>query len=179
MEAKIVFTGPAGAGKTTAISVLSDVPPVAMDVANHDPELRKQRTTVGLDFGLVSLGDGACVRLVGTPGQDRFEFMWPILMRNAIGVVILLDHSDQSSFLKLSSLLRSLSAVLASTACVVGVGRAEAADVETFTQYSQVMEELGYAFPVLPVDVRERSDVLTLVAALLWQAEARTSVGVE
>jgi len=80
---KIVFTGTPGAGKTTAIAALSDTPPVSTEVQNTDVRLHKARTTVGLDFGQVDLGDGQCVRLFGTPGQVRFEFMWRIVATDA------------------------------------------------------------------------------------------------
>lgn len=74
-DVKIVFTGTPGAGKTTAIAALSDRPPVVTDVRNTDPRLGKERTTVGLDFGQFGIPGGQTVRLFGTPGQLRFEFM--------------------------------------------------------------------------------------------------------
>src|SRR5262249_3830359 len=101
MEAKIVFTGPPNAGKTTAIGALRDVPPIVTDVSNHDAGLAKMRTTVGMDYGLVSLGDGEQVRLFGTPGQSRFDFMWRILVRNAIGIAILIDNSQPEALAQL------------------------------------------------------------------------------
>ncbi|HVJ62348.1 MAG TPA: hypothetical protein VM555_06505, partial [Tahibacter sp.] len=83
-EFKIVFTGPMGVGKTTAIAAISDEAPVSTDVFNTDREaFDKALTTAGLDYGHIALDDGTAVRLYGTPGQARFRFMWDILGLNA------------------------------------------------------------------------------------------------
>ena len=60
-----------GAGKTTAISVVSEMTPVVTDVHNSDLSVAKARTTVGLDFGQFTLGNGDRIRLFGTPGQTH------------------------------------------------------------------------------------------------------------
>ena len=176
IEPKIVFTGPPGAGKTTAITALSDVAPVSTDVANHDAGLAKLRTTVGLDFGSVRLGDGETVRLYGTPGQRRFDFMWQILLRNAIGVVLLADNSSADPLAEVEEFLVALSAQLSGVPCVVGVGRTESCATPSLDDYAALLERHGLVYPVLPVDVRERSDVLMLVEMLLAQAEARAAL---
>ena len=87
-EYKIVFTGTVGAGKTTAIAAISESRPVVTDVPNTDGSVAKQLTTVGLDFGMVTLEGGQRLRLFGTPGQARFDFLWAILARNALGLVV-------------------------------------------------------------------------------------------
>jgi uncharacterized protein len=60
-----------GAGKTVAIASISDITPIANDVLNTDDSITKARTTVGLDYGLLTLEHGDCVRLFGTPGQEQ------------------------------------------------------------------------------------------------------------
>jgi len=83
-EFKIVFTGPMGAGKTTAIATISDEAPVSTDVDNTDrSNVDKDSTTAGLDYGTIRIEGGQCVRLYGTPGQLRYRFMWDILGANA------------------------------------------------------------------------------------------------
>ena len=91
-EYKIVFTGSMGAGKTTAIGAVSETPPIVTDVTNTDASHAKERTTVGLDFGQFTLDNGDRVRMFGTPGQSRFDFLWKILSKNAIGMIILADN---------------------------------------------------------------------------------------
>jgi len=176
IEPKIVFTGPPGAGKTTAISALSDVAPVSTDVANHDAGLAKLRTTVGLDFGCVQLGGGETVRLYGTPGQSRFDFMWKILLRNAIGVVLLADNSAPDPLADVEQFLVALSEPLRGLPCVVGIGRMESSTSPSLDDYAALLERHGHVYPLLPVDVRQRADVSMLVEMLLAQAEARATL---
>ena len=91
---KIVFSGPMGAGKTQAISNLSDIPVVSTEVKNTDLQTNaKALTTVGMDYGELTLEGGMSIGLYGTPGQERFNFIWPILSQGALGVIILIDHS--------------------------------------------------------------------------------------
>lgn len=93
VEYKLVFTGTTGAGKTTAINAISETAPISTDVANSDAAIGKSHTTVGLDFGKITLANGDRVRLFGTPGQTRFDFMWKILVKDAFGLIILIDNS--------------------------------------------------------------------------------------
>ena len=73
-EYKILFTGTMGAGKTTAIGAVSETPPIVTDVQNNDDSNTKERTTVGLDFGELTLPNGDRLRLFGTPGQTVLTF---------------------------------------------------------------------------------------------------------
>jgi signal recognition particle receptor subunit beta len=179
MEAKIVFTGPPNSGKTTAIGVLSDTPPIVTDVSNHDAGLAKSRTTVGMDYGVVSLGGSEQVRLFGTPGQKRFDFMWRILVRNAIGIAILIDNSQPEPLSQLREFVESLAEELRSTSCVVGVGRSESHPAPTLDAFADLLAEFGHMFPVVAVDVRRRDDVLMMVELLLAQTEARETMELE
>jgi len=170
-QPKIVFTGTPGAGKTTAIAMLSDTPPVVTDVRNTDAALSKEHTTVGLDFGQVDLGDGQCVRLFGTPGQMRFEFMWRIIATDALGLVILIDNSRPDPLGDLATYLDAYKDVLPTLSCVVGIGRTAACPWPAIDQFGDALAARGLVFPVLPVDVRRREDVLMLLDAVLIQAE--------
>ena len=70
-EFKILFTGPMGAGKTTAISAISDHEAVSTDVINTDlAQCNKELTTAALDYGQILLPDNSCVRLYGTPARN-------------------------------------------------------------------------------------------------------------
>ncbi|RKZ90665.1 MAG: GTP-binding protein, partial [Gammaproteobacteria bacterium] len=84
---KIIFTGPVGAGKTTAITSISDVPPVGTDASASDmTKKRKGSTTVAMDYGILKLDGGEQIHLYGTPGQERFDFMWEILTTGGLGL---------------------------------------------------------------------------------------------
>lgn len=172
MDLKIVFTGTPGAGKTTAIAALSDIAPVLTDVANTDPSLAKAVTTVGLDYGHVDLGDGLRVRLFGTPGQQRFDFMWRILAERSLGLVILVDNSRPDPLADLRVYLDHFADLLPQLNCVIGVGRTLECPLPTLDDFADLLAERGLAVPTLAVDVRQRDDVLVLVEAVLAQAEA-------
>jgi signal recognition particle receptor subunit beta len=171
-EHKIVFTGTMGSGKTTAIGAISETPPVVTDVANTDPSLAKARTTVGLDYGQLTLDSGDRLRLFGTPGQSRFDFMWRILARDALGLVILIDNARPAPLDDLEIYLEGFASELAHLPCVVGVGRTESHPVPGIDDFSRRLDAAGLVLPVLPVDVRRRDDVVLLLDVLLAQAEA-------
>lgn len=171
-EYKILVTGTVGAGKTTAIRAISDIEPVVTDVANHDSTVDKPKTTVGLDYGLLSLDNGDRIRLFGTPGQARFDFLWQILVHKAIGLVILIDHSRPDPLADLAMFLDGFANHMHALPCVIGVGRHDIDGGLPFERYADLLEQRALVVPILAVDVRQRADVLLLIDTLLGQIEA-------
>ncbi len=170
-EYKVLFTGPMGAGKTTAIGCISETPPVVTDVDNTDSEHSKAKTTVGLDFGMMTLDNGDRIRLFGTPGQQRFDFLWKILANNALGVIVLIDNTRPDPMADLVTYLDGFSPYLDSVPFAVGVGRLETHTKPSLDEYIDFLCGRGYAFPVIDVDVRKREDVALLLDILLAQME--------
>lgn len=171
-EYKLVFTGTTGAGKTTAIAAISEAPPVRTDVENTDASVDKASTTVGLDFGQLSLENGDRLRLFGTPGQVRFDFMWKILVKDAFGIVILIDNSRPDPIADLELYVKGFESELLTTPCVVGVGRTENYGHPSLDDFSSFLESKNLILPVVPVDVREAADVSMLIDILMAQTEA-------
>jgi uncharacterized protein len=176
MEHKILFTGVAGAGKTTAITAVSETPPMSTDVKNSDASLGKETTTVGLDYGELTLDGGDKLRLYGTPGQARFDFMWQILARGALGVIILIDNRRPNPLADLDMYLTGFKQLIQDTACIVAIGRTEThptPDLETFATHLQAQ---GVLCPVLPIDVRDPSQVMQVLELLMLQLETKVRI---
>jgi hypothetical protein len=100
---KIVISGGFSVGKTTFIGSISDIEPLSTEAAMTEHSVgiddagalsdRKTSTTVAMDFGRIALPGNLWLYLFGTPGQDRFSFMWDDLVLGAIGAVVLVDTS--------------------------------------------------------------------------------------
>lgn len=172
-EHKILFSGTTGAGKTTAIGQVSEIPPLSTDVRNTDIGLSKEMTTVGMDYGEVTLDNGDKLRLYGTPGQKRFDFMWKILSRGALGLIILIDNRQLNPLADLDMYLDGFAQLIKDTACVVAVGRTETHATPDLEQFAVHMAARGVLCPVLAVDVRDDQQVIQLLELLLLQLETK------
>ncbi len=169
---KIVFTGPVGAGKTTAIAALSDKAPVATDARARDmTRERKDTTTVAMDYGTLHLDGRERVHLYGTPGQERFNFMWDILTVGGLGLILLLDNTRPAPFKDLAFFTDAFAEFIATTGLVIGVTRRDLNRLPHPEAYQDAVAALGLSAPVFEVDARRRDDVALLVRALLYRRD--------
>ncbi|NOQ77154.1 MAG: GTP-binding protein [Methylococcaceae bacterium] len=166
---KIIFTGPVGAGKTTAITSISDSPPVKTDTKASDmTKSRKEQTTVAMDYGVLKLDDGEQIHLYGTPGQERFDFMWDILTTGGIGLVLLLDNTRENPMKDLKFFLTAFKEFIVETSVVIGVTQMDNENKPTIDDYRVELKRMSLNPPVFEVDAREKKDVSLLVQALLF-----------
>lgn len=177
MQQKILFAGPVGAGKTTAIASVSDIPVAQTEArASDDVALRKQRTTVAMDYGRLRIDDQISIQLVGTPGQVRFDFMWEILAENAIGLVLLIDNARPAPFEDMAFYLQAFGKLVEAhgVAVAVGITRCDIAHYPSIVDHRDCMRRLGHAFPVFEVDARSRDDVKQVLLALVAMLDPST-----
>lgn len=168
---KIIITGPVGAGKTTAINAISDTPVISTEQqATDDTKKRKETTTVAMDYGMMQL-EQENIHLYGTPGQQRFNFMWEILVENAIGIVILVDSANQDPLGDLGFFLSSFSQFIKNKAIVVGVTRTDLPGKHNLQDYHRLLKEHAFNPPVFEVDARKKNEICMLVQALLFSVD--------
>lgn len=165
---KIIFTGPVGAGKTTAIASISEVAPISTEVRCSDETLlRKETTTVAMDYGYITLEDDHRVHLYGTPGQERFDYMWTILAQGGIGLVLLLDNARPQPLADLHFYLNAFKEFIENTGVVIGITRMDISNRITLDDYRNSLIEQGLIYPVFEVDARQPQDIKILIHALL------------
>ncbi len=166
---KILFTGPVGAGKTTAIRTMSDVPIVTTDEQATDmTKNRKGQTTVSMDYGYINIGKKERVHLYGTPGQERFNFMWDILKNGALGLVLLIDNSRENPRQDLNFYAKSFKDFIDKGDLVIGITRMDEQTHPTINDYRAWLKELNISAPIFSIDAREKMDVSSLIQALLY-----------
>lgn len=172
VQHKIVFSGPVGAGKTTAIAAISDTAPVSTEQkATDETRHMKEMTTVAMDYGSIRLDDGSMINLYGTPGQKRFDFMWKILSEGAIGLVLIIDHRADDPFSDLSNYLNAFEGVFYPHNIVIGINKFAHHTGPSLSSYHKKMRELKITSPVLEVDARSKKDISMLIQALLFSID--------
>ncbi|RKT56044.1 GTP-binding protein [Saccharothrix australiensis] len=167
---KIVVAGGFGTGKTTLVNSVSEIPPL------HTEELlteagvgvddvlgleQKETTTVALDFGRITINPEVVLYLFGTPGQNRFWFMWDELAYGAIGAVILVDTRRlDSSFPSIDFFERRGIPFIIAVNCFEGAHTYEVAEVRRALDVDE-------AIPLVLCDARDRESSKSVLVSLI------------
>ncbi len=173
---RIVVTGGVGAGKTTFIRTISEIEVIDTDKRATDElaEL-KEKTTVALDFGKLTIASKQSLHLYGTPGQERFDFMWDILIGKAHAYILLVDAHRPNQFRNARQVLNYMNHH-ASIPATIGVTHTDCVDA---WEIEDVVLALGLqnkanSIPVMTVNPNERESVSSALIAIVEQLNQRT-----
>jgi len=164
---KVVVTGPFAAGKTTLIRTISEITVLSTERGITDStRKRKAETTVAMDFGRITIDRDLVLYLFGTPGQDRFDFMWEILGEGMIGYLLLIDVEREDSIQEAAGILEAFRTT-ARVPYVVGLNRGTAGNhgqIESVRARLDIPSDVA----ILPCDATDKESVKNVLLALLY-----------
>lgn len=164
---KLAIIGEVGAGKTQMVKTLSEISPFATE-AKSSIDIGKEYTTVGIDYGRITLSDDMALGLYGVPGQERFSFLWEFVNHSLWGLLILIKHGETPDYANLDKLLTFFAPEKNQTTCIIGITHCEDADkhsVATLGQEIRVMlMQHNIVAPVINADPRNKESAVSLLS---------------
>ncbi len=165
---KVVVTGPFNAGKTTFIKAVSEITVLSTERQVSDVSGEGGgETTVAMDFGRITISDDVVLYLFGTPGQERFSFMWETLSEGMLGFVVLVDSKSDESISDAIGMIQFFTR-MSDVPFVVAANKVDSDDQGTL-ELVRTRLEIEDDIPLLPVDAREKESVKAVLLGLLYE----------
>lgn len=163
---KLAVVGEVGAGKTQLIHTISEISPFATE-ARSSVDIGKEYTTVGIDYGRLSLAEDVALGLYGLPGQKRFSMLWDMVAQGLWGLLVLVKYSDDYELEGLQTVLDHFAPHETKVPVVIGISHCENAEndeLDTLIEFIQmVLTNYDLSSPVYPVDPRDvESSIMVL-----------------
>lgn len=126
---------------------------------------KKDKTAVAMDFGRITLRDGEVLHLYGTPGHERFDFVWEILSEGMLGYVVLIDGTDPASFDEGKRIIKAFDG-MSEVPFVIGLTRADSSECASATDIKTRVAP-GTDVDIIGCDARKVNDIKEVLLALL------------
>ena len=162
----MVVTGPFSAGKTMFIQTVSEIDVVATEQnITSKAEKIKEKTTVAMDFGRITVDNELVLYLFGTPGQKRFDFMWEILSEGMLGFIVMVDSTRPETFREARRILETFRSY-APTPYIVAANKQDLEDAWELDDL-RIALRLGENTELIPCVAMNKDSVKNILIALL------------
>lgn len=166
---KLAIVGDVGTGKSTFVRTLSEIQPIDTDRVST-VDIGKKMTTVGIDYGRLTLTPDHALGLYGLPGQQRFSALWQTVQKGLWGLMVLTRYSRTGDTGELKTVMDFFLGRAPELPFVVGITHADITDDEQLDEFGgrvrEVLAQANLISPVITIDCRDRTSALSALSLL-------------
>lgn len=164
---KLAVVGEVGAGKTQLIHTISEISPFATE-AKSSVEIGKEYTTVGIDYGRLTLSESIALGLYGLPGQQRFQMLWDMVRPGLWGLLLLVKYSRDGDIQHFHHILDYFFPTPNGLPLVIGVTHGDKAESDKdldqlLDAIQRTLDQRQLPAPIIPIDPRDAESSLMLL----------------
>lgn len=163
---KLAVVGEVGAGKTQFVHTISEISPFETE-EKSSVDIGKKYTTVGIDYGRLTLAPDAALGIYGLPGQERYSFLWDMVNKSLWGLLMLVRLESDMNFNSFIKILQHFEPAKSGVPVVVGITHSECATVveqdNAQDLIAEVLQVHGVHAPIIMVDPRDAGSIFMLL----------------